>query len=188
MSHERKLFRSRERAEERPRGDGWNTIQVEVTSCGDSLAGGTRTRRRIGRRSRLALTMAELVLVLAMTTVIAGTALPRVSLLLASIRLPLGARQLAADLALARATAVLRNTSVRVTFSADAYTVRYDLGAPREVFGRLPAGVHVESLPVSQTIRFYPTGRADNGTVVLAGSSGARRSVVVNQRGRVVVR
>jgi Tfp pilus assembly protein FimT len=137
---------------------------------------------------RRALSVAELVLVLALTTVIAGAALPRLSSLLASIRLPVGARQLASDLAVARATAVLRNTNARVTFSTDAYTVRYDLGAPQEVLGRLPAGVHVESLPVSETIRFYPTGRADNGTVVLAGSSGARRSIVVNQRGRVVVR
>jgi Tfp pilus assembly protein FimT len=137
---------------------------------------------------RRALSVAELVLVLALATVLTGAALPRLSPLLASIRLPVGARQLAADLAVARATAVLRNTNARVTFSADAYTVRYDLGTPQEVFGRLPAGIHVESLPVSETIRFYPTGRADNGTVVLAGSGGARRSIVVNQRGRVVVR
>ncbi len=146
------------------------------------------SRARTEDRRLRALSLAELVLVLAATTALAGAALPRLSLLLGSIRLPLGARQLAADLALARATAVLRNTNVRVTFSGDAYTVRYDLGVPREVFGRLPAGVHVQSLPASETIRFYPTGRADNGTVVLAGSSGARRSVVINQRGRVVVR
>jgi Tfp pilus assembly protein FimT len=144
--------------------------------------------RRPRGRGPLGFSLAELVVVMAFASIMAGAALPRLSLLLASIRLPIGARQLAADLALARATAVLRNTNVRVTFAADAYTVRYEIGAPREVLGRLPAGVHVESLPASEAIRFYATGRADNGTVVLAGSSGARRSIVVNQRGRVVVR
>jgi Tfp pilus assembly protein FimT len=145
-------------------------------------------RPRAGECRPLGLSLAELVVAMAAAAVLAGAALPQLSVLLASVRLPLGARQLAADLTLARATAVLRNTNVRVTFSSETYTVHYDAGAPGEVFGRLPAGVRVESLPASQTIRFYPTGRADNGTVVLAGGSGAHRSVVVNQRGRVVVR
>ena len=186
MSEESFRRRTRAGAREPAREDGVEDVRI------DAAAGIGRPAADAGPRRNghgpLGLSLMELVVVLATTTILAGAALPRLSLLLASIRLPVGARQLAADLAQARGAAVLRNTNARVTFSADTYTVRYDVGEPREVFARLPAGVHVESLPASATIRFYATGRADNGTVVLAGGSGAHRSVVVNQRGRVVVR
>jgi Tfp pilus assembly protein FimT len=133
------------------------------------------------------MTLAELIVLVALITVLGGAAAPNLASLLGSIRLPLAAHQLAADLTAARATAVLRNTGARVTFTDHAYAVEYDLGTPRAVGARLPAGVRVARLPVSGEIRFYPSGRADNATVVLAGARDARRSVVVNQRGRVGV-
>jgi len=188
MPQEPKSFRRRTRASAREatRKDGAPDARIDAAAGIGRLAVDAGPRR--DGRGPLGLSLMELVVVLATTTILVGAALPRLSLLLAFVRLPVGARQLAADLAQARGAAVLRNTNARVTFSADTYTIHYDVGAPREVFGRLPASVHIESLPASGTIRFYPTGRADNGTVVLAGGSGAHRSVVVNQRGRVVVR
>jgi hypothetical protein len=108
--------------------------------------------------------------------------------LLAAVRLPLAARQLATDLGVARATAVLRNTRASVTFVTGGYTVAYEIGEPARVAATLPAGVRVLTTPVSGTLRFFPSGGADNGTVVLAGPGGRRRAVVVNQRGRIVIR
>lgn len=134
------------------------------------------------------LTLLELLAVVAVAAILGAAALPRAGALLAAIRLPLGARQLATDSCIARATAVLRNTRARITFREDRYTVRYEAGEPAEILVPLPAGIRVVRLPNSRMLRFFPSGRADNGTVVLAAPSGQRRAVVVNQRGRVMVR
>jgi hypothetical protein len=127
---------------------------------------------------------------MALVVIVGTIAVPRIAALLAAVRLPLAARQLAADLCLARATAVLGNTRARVTFSGATYTVlveREHIEAPERRV-TLPAGVWVAELPASGAFRFFPTGLADNGTVILTGAAGRRRSVVVNQRGRVSVR
>ena len=134
------------------------------------------------------ITVVELLLGLALGAILAGAGALNAARLLATIRLPLGARQLASDMSLARATAVLRNTRARVTFDGDHYSVHFDAGEPREMEVALQPGIHVASVPRSGSVRFFPTGRADNGTVVLARDWGGRRSVVVNQRGRIAVR
>jgi hypothetical protein len=102
--------------------------------------------------------------------------------------LPLAARRLATDLHVVRATAVLRNTRAQVTFARDRYTTRYEAGVPRTVDAALTPGVRVARLPRSGVLRFFPTGRADNGTVVLTTSTRDVRSVVINQRGRIAIR
>ncbi len=140
------------------------------------------------RRVRRGLTVAELLTVVAVVSILTAASVPRLVALFAAVRLPLGARQLAADLGVARATAVLRNARASVTFIADGYTVRYDAGEPATVSAALPPGVRIRETPVSGMIRFFPSGTADNGTVVLAGAAGGTRAVVVNQRGRIVVR
>jgi prepilin-type N-terminal cleavage/methylation domain-containing protein len=140
------------------------------------------------RRRQRGLTLAELLAALALLAVVAGTAVPSLSRTLTALRLPLAAHRLAADLQLARAGAVLRNTRARVTFEAAGYMLHFDAGAPAEVAVPLPPHVRVASVPRTGMVRFYPAGNADNGTVVLRAASGATRSVVVNQRGRVSIR
>ena len=164
-----------------------------------------RTHRRIGRLAtrpealrpslrvpantrRRGLTLTELLVGLAIVAVLAGVTAPRAAVLLGSFRLTLGAHQLAADLNRARANALFRNTRARVRFATTRYTARYDDGEPAEVEGTLPHGVRIERVPESGVVRFFPTGHADNGSIVLTTSVGSRRSVVVNQRGRIVVR
>jgi Tfp pilus assembly protein FimT len=142
----------------------------------------------MGASALRGLTLAELLVGAAVASILVGVAVPSVATLLASVRLPLGARQVAADLHVARATAVLRNTRARVTFTHRGYTVQYEAGEPREVGAALPPSIRVVSLPRSGMVRFFPTGSADNATVTLGGPSGERRFVVVNQRGRVVIR
>ena len=152
------------------------------------LAGGHSLPRGAAGQTRRGLTLAELLLGLAFGAILVGVGTLQSARLLASIRLPLGARQLASDLSLARATAVLRNTRARVTFDNNRYTVRFDVGEPSEVETVMQPGVHVARVPQSGMVRFFPTGSADNATVVLTTSLGGSRSVVINQRGRVVVR
>jgi len=152
------------------------------------LTNGHHLPRSACGQTRRGVTLAELLLGLALAAILASVGLPHAASLLATIRLPLSAHQLASDLSLARADAVLRNTPARVTFTGNRYTVRFDAGEPSEVQAALHPGVLVASAPRSGMVRFFPTGRADNGTVVLTTSLGGTRSVVVNQRGRIVVR
>jgi Tfp pilus assembly protein FimT len=147
-----------------------------------------RLRLRPRARRRLGITIAEALAAAAVVGIVMAASAPRVAALLAAIRLPLAARQLAADLGVARATAVLRNARASVTFAANGYSVRYEVGEPSRVSATLPAGVRIQTTPASGTLRFFPSGGADNGTIVLAGAGGQRRAVVVNQRGRIVIR
>jgi Tfp pilus assembly protein FimT len=134
------------------------------------------------------MTLAELLLVLALSSILMTAGTLQVSRFLASIRLPLAARQLASDLHVARATAVSRNTRAQVAFADGRYSIRYDSGDPREVHATFDRTIRIVAVPRAGILRFFSTGYADNGTIVLATASGGRRSVVVNQRGRIVVR
>jgi len=131
------------------------------------------------------LTVAELLAAIAVLSVLAGLTTLRAARLMSSIHLPLDARRLAADLSLARATAVLRNTRATITFTHHAYTVRYDRGAPEKTRGVLHRDVGIVAIPRAGALSCYASGRCDNGTVVLASNAGERRSVVLNMRGRV---
>jgi Tfp pilus assembly protein FimT len=153
-------------------------------------------RRRRHRRPRRAsaparaagVSLGELVIAFGIAALLAAIAASSLARTLTALRLPLAASQLAADLHVARGTAVRRNTRALVTFAARAYTVAYDRGEPAAVTMRLPEGIRVTSLPRSGVLRFFPAGNADNATVVLESATGAARSVVVNQRGRISIR
>jgi Tfp pilus assembly protein FimT len=134
------------------------------------------------------MTLAELLLALVLASILMTAGALQVSRFLASIRLPLAARRLAADLHVARATAVSRNTRAHVTFAGGRYSILYGSGEPREVHAALDEMVRIVAVPRAGILRFFSTGYADNGTIVLATASGSRRSVVVNQRGRIIVR
>jgi len=134
------------------------------------------------------ITLAELLLALGLVSVLATVGTIHVSRFLAALRVPLAARQLATDLHVARATAVARNARAQITFTPGGYRVRYERGDPRETHAALPDAVHIVAVPRSGTLRLWPTGTVDNGTIVIAATDGARRAVVVNQRGRVSVR
>jgi hypothetical protein len=68
--------------------------------------------------------------------------------------------------------------------SLGAWDVRTPDGTVRHA-ETLPSPIRFVSLPASARVRFDSTGTATNGTVVLAGTSTAQRSIIVNQRGRV---
>lgn len=69
------------------------------------------------RRARLGFTLIELVLVLAIISVIAGMALPRYASASARYRVKAAAHRVAADLKLARATARARSSAAVVSFT-----------------------------------------------------------------------
>ena len=132
-------------------------------------------------------TLAELLVVIAMLGLLLTASLPGLAGQLAAARLPLAARTLAAHLGLARTNAVLRNSRATVTFTENGYVVRYESGTPATTAATLLPGIHVQRTPVSGVVRFHPSGIAENGTVILVGASGDTRAVVVNQRGRITV-
>jgi type II secretory pathway pseudopilin PulG len=141
--------------------------------------------RSYGQRG---ITLAELLLGLGLISVLTTMGAIQVPRLLAALRVPLAARQLATDLHVARGTAIARNARAWITFTTSGYRVRYERGDPRETLAALPDTVHIVAVPRSGTLRFWPTGTVDNGTIVLAAGAGGQRSVVVNQRGRVSIR
>ena len=145
-------------------------------------------RERCGSYGRRGITLAELLLGLGLMSVLATMGAVQVPRFLAALRVPLAARRLATDLHVARATAVARNARARIIFTTGGYRVRYERGDPRETHTALPDTVRIVAVPRSGTLRFWPTGTVDNGTIVLAATAGGRRAVVVNQRGRVSVR
>jgi len=141
-----------------------------------------------GSYGRRGITLAELLLVLGLVSILSTVGAIEVSRFLASLRVPLAARQLATDLHVARATAVARNARARITFTTGGYRIRYERGNPRETHAALPNAVRIVTAPRSGTLRFWPTGTVDNGTIVLAAMNGGQRAIVVNQRGRVSIR
>jgi hypothetical protein len=146
-----------------------------------------RTRRRPSRPGT-GLTALELIITLGIIAILTAIGVSNLSALLGALRLPVGARQLADDLGTARSTAVLRNTLARITFTNTGYTIRFAAGEPAEHRADLPPGIQIVQTPGSGLLRFFPSGLADNGTVMLAATSGRRRTVVVNQRGRITIR
>jgi Tfp pilus assembly protein FimT len=139
-------------------------------------------------RPNAGLTVLELIVTLGLLTIVTAIGVSSLAASLAALRLPLGARQLADDLYAARSTALLRNTPARITFTDTAYRIAFAAGEPADHGADLPPGIRIVERPRAGLLRFFPSGLADNGTVVLAASSGRRRTVVVNQRGRITVR
>jgi Tfp pilus assembly protein FimT len=129
-------------------------------------------------------TLLEALAGLALASTIAGLGVPRVVALAESAGLAGTSRVLATALRLARERALGGGVPVEV---------RFDVAARRwtvQVAGRvldaqaLASPVTFAAVPARQRIVFGALGTADNATVTLAAGA-RRRSVVVNQRGRV---
>jgi type IV fimbrial biogenesis protein FimT len=152
----------------------------------------------MARYSRGGFTVLELLCVLGVLSVLLATALPRAAAMLPRLALEQAARQLAAELELARVKAINRNTRVRTI--ADLAAASYRLEAETE--GRfepegaarlLPRGVGFDASAstrvsgASISITFLPRGHtADNATIALGAAADLRR-VIVNASGRVRV-
>jgi Tfp pilus assembly protein FimT len=144
-----------------------------------------------------AFSLLELLCALGMTSLLLAVALPRASAILPGLALDRAAKQLVSEIALARIKAINRNTRARVVCELAEARVRVELdaegtfeadGSPRS----LPGGVTFDAAQSSRvmggriTVTFLPRGHtADNATIALAATGGARRRVIVSSGGRV---
>jgi Tfp pilus assembly protein FimT len=131
-------------------------------------------------------TVLETLLVVALAGWLAATAVAATTSLAAALRLSATARTLAQTARETRARAMAEGIPLEILLdtTSSAWSVRQLDGTVRHA-AVLPAPVTFLAVPASTRLRFESTGTATNGTVVLGGTTTARRSIVVNQRGRV---
>ena len=130
-------------------------------------------------------TQIEVLVVLAVITTIAATALPAMTSLGAALRLAASVRTLTETLRETRARALAEGEALDALFDPTTGTWRVQTAAgTRRRLEMLPAPLRFTALPASNRIRFGATGTAENGTIVV-GSGALSRRIVVNQRGRV---
>lgn len=138
------------------------------------------------RRNR-GFTLLEALVGLAIAGVLAGIGAVELPLLLASLRTTTTAHDVAATLRLARGRALAGGVGIDVRFDPVTRAIHTWSRAGTLLETRaLPPGVSFASLPARAQVTFGATGTADNATVQVAART-SRRSVVVNQRGRVRV-
>jgi Tfp pilus assembly protein FimT len=116
--------------------------------------------------------------------VLAGIGVARVVAMVETARLAGTSRVLATALRLARGRALGGGVPVEVRF--DVAGMRWTVHAGGRILDTQPLAPRVAfaAVPARQRIVFGALGTADNATVTLAAGA-RRRSVVVNQRGRV---
>ena len=122
------------------------------------------------KRSERGFTVVELITVVGIMMVVTAIATPSFYYWLPKYRLSAGARQIAADLHLARMKAISQNTSYRLRFTADdTYEMQKNDGgwavAPGHGSVKLPEGITV-TIPIVtpfNTSEFQSRGTANTG-------------------------
>jgi type II secretory pathway pseudopilin PulG len=147
---------------------------------------------RLAQRSAGGWSLLEVLTVVALTSVLAGTAVLSHQAARPMLDLSMAARQVAMDLRLARMRAIGDGANYRLVFAAGGAsyqkqrfdgTAYVDDGLPVP----LPRGVVIASCSASDgTVTFRARGNAGTfGTVTIQHSNGDVRRVVVNMTGRV---
>jgi prepilin-type N-terminal cleavage/methylation domain-containing protein len=148
-------------------------------------------RARAGA-ARAGFSLLELLVVVAMLVVIATGAVLAWWQVGAGLQLDAGLQQLAADLHAAHDLAIDSAASVRLVFrvgsggyrrerAGDDGTYRFDA----DYF--LPPGIAVADVNSGGVLAFSARGQAENGSIVLVDGRGVRRTLRLNQRGRITV-
>jgi Tfp pilus assembly protein FimT len=135
-------------------------------------------------------TVLEVVLAMALCSILAAIAIPNWTALLPGFRLSGAGRQIQSELHRTKARAVSGNTDFRLVFASTNYAIERRNGASWEGTGEkkpLPDGIEVRSVTVS-SLGFTPRGTptpGTGGTVKLCNGTGGGRNVVVGSTGRV---
>lgn len=135
-------------------------------------------------RSR-GVTLVEVLVGIGLAGVLGGVASMRMAELRSGARLAGAVRTVATELRRARGRALAGGRSIVVAFDSARRTCEVtEEGGGWLASHALPPGVAFGALPARRRILFSALGTAENGTVTLAAGR-RRRSVIVNQRGRV---
>ncbi len=140
------------------------------------------------------LTLLELVIVLSIASVLAGTTVLAHQALRPGLILSMAARQVVMDLKIARMRAVTDHVSYRLRFpgGSGTYQAQRKSGTGYDDEGRpvpLPQGIIVvDCTGRDQSISFVPRGNAGSfGTVTIGNARGEARHISVNIAGQVRV-
>ena len=129
-------------------------------------------------------TLIELLTAIAVAGILMAIAVPQFMLLLPTIYLGSAARQVAADLQLARTRAISQNIQYAIAFNPGTGT--YTFGADVRDLSQLFPGTQITAVaPANPT--FNPVGTATANTTITVSNGGANRQVQINTMGRVRV-
>lgn len=154
-------------------------------------------------QSRPGFSLLELLVVLAILSIVGSLAIAQLTPLLSQARFNAGVRKIVSDLQLVRMRAVARNQRVRVTFRPDTqdYIVEesqagswvrqrlhgYGTDAAPEATIPLPQGVRIAAVNSRGDVIFIPRGHVDAGMTLTLSADGGEtlRRIIINLAGRV---
>ena len=129
-------------------------------------------------------TLVELLTAMGLAGILMAIVVPQFMSLLPTIYLSSAARQVAADLQLARTRAISQNIQYAVAFTPG--TGAYTFGADLRDLNQLFPGTQITAVaPANPT--FNPVGTATANTTITVSNGGATRQVQINTMGRVRV-
>ncbi len=132
-------------------------------------------KRQKGTPSDHGFTVIELMVVLAVATIVMGVALPNMMSWLPTYRLSAGARQLAGDLQLARMKAISQNTKYRLKFTtATSYEFEKESGGTFSTESgpfSLPDGITITGTTPFTTSEFQARGTVNAASVITLQNS-----------------
>ena len=133
-------------------------------------------------RAASGFTLLELIVAIAIASVVTGIAIPSFLSWMPTLRLSSGARQVAMDLQVARMKAISQNASNTVTFNVSAGTYTFTLGSDARNLGELYPGISIASAP---NPTFTPRGTASAAVTITLSNGSAQKLVCVKTVGRV---
>lgn len=126
-------------------------------------------------------TLLELLVVVAILSILGAVAIPIWSVLLPTYALNSATRQVQSELHRTKSRAVAENTKFRVLFSSASYKIQRRKGTSYEDTGEdkpLPDGITLGSSSAT-VLNFMPRGTATGETIKLCNSNGAGKNIVV---------
>jgi len=126
-------------------------------------------------------TLLELLVVVAILSILGAVAIPIWSVLLPTYALNSATRQVQSELHKTRSRAVAENTRFHLVFSSTSYKIQRYNGSSYEDTGEdkpLPEGIALGSSSAT-TLNFTSRGTATGGTVRLCNSNGAGKNIRV---------
>ncbi len=142
---------------------------------------------RVNRSSGF--TLVELMVVVALIGILTGIAVPNILAYLPTFRLHSAARQVMTDINYARGRAASLNEDYKIVpnFISNTYDIRReDDSVEKTVIALQEYDISLKSQGSSNSVTFYPTGRASFGSsFILENSKGEEIKITISIAGRV---